>query len=55
MSTLLIVRDIYTKAFETLKNYQEYFFKLITGFVVTILAIGIFAVIYRLSTGFFGI
>lgn len=55
MSTLLLFKNIYAKAFETFKIYQINFFKAFVWFVIAIIANGIFAVIYRLATGFFGI
>lgn len=55
MNTFSLFKDIYAKAFETFKIYQISLLKICVWFVVATIATGLFAVMYRLATGFFGI
>ncbi|MFP2995411.1 DUF6747 family protein [Spongiivirga sp. MCCC 1A20706] len=53
MSTLLLFRNLYSQAFETLKSYQLHILKGLSYTVMGFIALGIFAFIYRVFTGFF--
>ncbi|NER17235.1 DUF6747 family protein [Spongiivirga citrea] len=53
MSTLLLFKNLYSQAFEALKTYQLYVLKAFSYAVMGFIALGIFAFIYRVFTGFF--
>jgi len=53
MERIAIFKQIYTKAFEQIKQFQLYFLKTLSWLVLAGIVAGIIAFIYRISTGFF--
>jgi hypothetical protein len=53
MTTILQLKNIYVSAFEKLKAHETIIFKGFAYMVASFVALGIFAFIYRVASGFF--
>ncbi len=53
MKTVVIIKEIYTEAFRNLGHYMvKHTLKIFTWFSFILFAIGLYALIFRMSTGF---
>ncbi|NER16955.1 DUF6747 family protein [Spongiivirga citrea] len=55
MTTFLLFKKLYAEAFNGLTSASELLLKTITWFVLGTTAIGLFAFVFRIFTGFFTI
>jgi hypothetical protein len=53
MTTLLHLKNLYVTAFDKLKAHEAVIFKSFAWIVAGFVALGIFAFIYRVASGFF--
>ena len=53
MKTTLLIREIYLEAFRNLGNYlMKNYLRVFSWFAFFLIAVGLYALIFRMSTGF---